>query len=99
THRRVGRLGPGHGAGFVRIMARGFGYEPSDAADAMFSGAQFFDGDWATYGAWDADTLLGVARMLAVAETDAGALFGAATLPLGRNRGAQGALLDARIRE
>ena len=27
------------------------------------------------------------------------ALFGAATLPAGRNRGAQGALLDARIRE
>jgi ribosomal protein S18 acetylase RimI-like enzyme len=37
--------------------------------------------------------------MLVVPETDAVALFGAATLPEGRNRGAQGALLDARIRE
>ena len=99
TDLRISRLGPEHGADFVRIMASGFGYEPSDAADAMFSGAQFFHGDWATYGAWDGDTLLGVARMLVVAETDAVALFGAATLPLGRNRGAQGALLDARIRE
>ena len=65
----------------------------------MFDGGQFFDGDWATYGAWDGETLVGVARMLAVPETEAVALFGAATLPEGRNRGAQGALLDARIRE
>jgi GNAT superfamily N-acetyltransferase len=65
----------------------------------MFDGEQFFDGDWATYGAWDGDTLVAVARMLAVVETDAVALFGAATLPRGRNHGAQSALLDARIRE
>jgi ribosomal protein S18 acetylase RimI-like enzyme len=37
--------------------------------------------------------------MLALAETDSVALFGAATLPEGRNRGVQGALLDVRIRE
>jgi ribosomal protein S18 acetylase RimI-like enzyme len=65
----------------------------------MFAGSQFFDGDWATYGAWDRDTLVGVARMVVVAETESVALFGAATLPEGRNRGAQGALLDARMRE
>ncbi|MFZ2015092.1 MAG: GNAT family N-acetyltransferase [Nocardioides sp.] len=99
TDLRLTRLGPEHAADFVRIMAAGFGFEPTDDADAMFDGAQFFDGDWATYGAWDDDTLVAVARMLAVAETEAVALFGAATLPEGRNRGAQGALLDARIRE
>ena len=99
TDLRITRLGPEHSAAFVRIMAAGFGFEPTDDADAMFDGAQFFNGDWATYGAWDDATLVAVARMLAVAETEAVALFGAATLPAGRNRGAQGALLDARIRE
>ncbi len=99
TDLSITRLGPEHAADFVRIMAVGFGFEPTDDADAMFDGAQFFDGDWATYGAWDDDTLVAVARMLVVAETEAVALFGAATLPEGRNRGAQGALLDARIRE
>lgn len=99
TDLRIERLRPEHGSEFVRIMAAGFGFEPSPGAEAMFAGEQFFDGDWATYGAWDGAALVGVARMLAVAETDAVALFGAATLPEGRNRGAQGALLDVRVRE
>lgn len=99
TDLTITRLDPTHASEFVRIMAVGFGFELTPGAEAMFAGNQFFDGDWATYGAWDGDTLVGVARMIAVAETDAVALFGAATLPEGRNRGAQGALLDARIRE
>jgi|tagenome__1003787_1003787.scaffolds.fasta_scaffold20933746_3 ribosomal protein S18 acetylase RimI-like enzyme len=99
TDLRITRLTPEHAADFVRIMAVGFGFEQTPDADAMFAGEQFFDGDWATYGAWDGDALVGVARMLAVAETEAVALFGAATLPQGRNRGAQGALLDVRVRE
>jgi GNAT superfamily N-acetyltransferase len=99
TDLTITRLGPEHGTDFVRIMADGFGFEVSPGAEAMFAGPQFFAGDWATYGAWDGDTLLAVARMLVVAETDAVALFGAATLPSGRNRGAQAALLDARVRE
>jgi ribosomal protein S18 acetylase RimI-like enzyme len=99
TDLTITRLGPEAGSDFVRIMAAGFGFEQTSAADAMFDGAQFFDGDWATYGAWDGDTLVGVARMLAVPETESVALFGAATLAEGRRRGAQGALLDARIRE
>ena len=99
TDLRVTRLGAEHATDFVRIMAAGFGFEQTAEADAMFDGAQFFDGDWATYGAWDGEKLVGVARMLAVADTEAVALFGAATLPEGRNRGAQAALLDVRIRE
>jgi ribosomal protein S18 acetylase RimI-like enzyme len=99
TDLRISRLGSEHGADFVSIMATGFGFETSPGADAMFSAPQFFEGDWATYGAWDGDALVGVARMLVVAETDSVALFGAATLPEGRGRGAQGALLDARIRD
>jgi ribosomal protein S18 acetylase RimI-like enzyme len=99
TDLAITRLGAEHAPDFVRIMAAGFDFEQTPAAEAMFGGGQFFDGDWATFGAWDGDSLVAVARMLAVAETDAVALFGAATLPEGRNRGAQGALLDVRIRE
>lgn len=99
TDLRISRLEPEHAESFVRIMAAGFGFDASADAFAMFDGAQFFSGDWATYGAWDDEMLVGVARMVCVPETSSVALFGAATLPEGRNRGAQSALLDARIRE
>jgi len=99
TDLRISRLEPEHAGDFVRIMAAGFGFEATPDAFAMFDGGQYFAGDWATYGAWDGETLLAVARMLCVPETSSVALFGAATLPEGRNRGAQTALLDARIRE
>jgi ribosomal protein S18 acetylase RimI-like enzyme len=96
---RIERIGADRAGVFSRIMHTGFQVEPSEASELWFADPAFFDGDWATYGAFDAETLVGVARMLVVAETDAVALFGAATLPEGRNRGAQGALLDVRIRE
>ncbi|HEY2880629.1 hypothetical protein [Nocardioides sp.] len=99
TDLRISRLDAEHAEEFVRIMAAGFGFDASPDAFAMFDGAQYFDGDWATYGAWDGESLIAVARMMCVPETSSVALFGAATLPEGRNRGAQGALLDARIRE
>jgi GNAT superfamily N-acetyltransferase len=99
TDLRIERLGPEHAAAFTEVMAAGFGFDPTPEAHAFFDGAHFFEGDWSSYGAFDGDTLLGVARMLAVPETDSVAIFGAATLPAGRNRGAQSALLDIRIRE
>jgi ribosomal protein S18 acetylase RimI-like enzyme len=99
TDLRIERLGPEHAAAFTDVMALGFGFEASPNAHAFFDGAHFFEGDWASYGAYDGDILVGVARMLAVAETGAVAIFGAATLPEGRNRGAQRALLDVRFRE
>lgn len=99
TDLRIARLGARDAEEFTRVMAVGFGFEPTADAHALFDGPQYFEGDWAAYGAFDGETLVGVARMLVVAETDAVALFGAATLPEGRNRGAQGALLEARIRE
>lgn len=99
TDLRLERLGPESAAAFTDVFAVCFGFDPIPEAHAMFDGAHFYGGDWAAYGAYDGDTLVAVARMLAVAETDAVALFGAATLPAGRNRGAQAALLDVRIRE
>jgi ribosomal protein S18 acetylase RimI-like enzyme len=99
TDLRIERLGPDHAAAFTDVMSIGFGFEATPESHAFFDGAHFFEGDWASFGAFDGDTLLGVARMLAVTETGSVAIFGAATLPEGRNRGAQAALLDARFRE
>ena len=99
TDLRIERLTADHAADFTAVMAVGFGFEVSEAAHALFDGPQYFEGDWAAYGAFDGERLVAVARMVVVAETDAVALFGAATLPEGRNRGAQGALLDVRVRE
>lgn len=99
TDLRVERLGPEHAAAFTDVMGVGFGFEAGPEAHAFFDGAHFFEGDWASYGAFDGDDLVAVARMLAVHETESVAIFGAATLPEGRHRGAQGALLDVRIRE
>jgi ribosomal protein S18 acetylase RimI-like enzyme len=99
TNLRIARLDASYAEAFTRVMSVGFGFDDTPGAHALFDGPQYFDGDWASYGAFDGDTLVGVARMLVVHDTEAVALFGAATLPEGRNRGAQGALLDARIRE
>ena len=99
TDLRIERLDGSFGPEFARIMMVGFGVPPSPEADALFGGAQYFEGDWSTYGAFSGDRLVGVARLLAASETEAVHLFGAATLPEARNRGAQSALMDARIRE
>lgn len=99
TDLRIARLGAEHAEEFTRVMSVGFGFEETPESHALFDGPQYFEGDWAAYGAFDGERLVGVARMLVVPETQAVALFGAATMPEGRNRGAQGALLDVRIRE
>jgi GNAT superfamily N-acetyltransferase len=99
TDLRIERLTAADAEAFTRVMAVGFEFEETAEAHAMFDSPQYFDGDWAAYGAYDGDVLVAVARMLVVPETDAVALFGAATVPEGRGRGAQAALLDARIRE
>ena len=99
TDLRIARLSAADAEAFTHVLAVGFEFDETPEAHALFGGPQYFDGDWAAYGAYDGETLVAAARMLVVPETDAVALFGAATLPEGRGRGAQGALLDARIRE
>ena len=96
---RIERIGSDAAEEFSRIMHVGFQVEPSDHSRRWFADPAFFDGDWATYAAFDGDDPVAVARLLVVAETGAGALFGAATMPAARGRGAQNALLDVRIRD
>jgi GNAT superfamily N-acetyltransferase len=99
TDLRIARLTAEDAPAFTRVMSVGFGFEETPESHALFDAPQYFEGDWAAYGAYDGDTLVATARMCVVRETDAVALFGAATVPAGRNRGAQAALMDARIRE
>jgi GNAT superfamily N-acetyltransferase len=96
---RVERIGAGDAEVFSRIMHIGFQVDPSDASRRWFSDPAFFDGDWATYAAYDGTEPVAVARLLVVAETGSAAMFGAATMPAARGRGAQTALLHARMRE
>jgi GNAT superfamily N-acetyltransferase len=96
---RVERIGADRADAFQRIMHAGFQVEPTDHSRRWFGDPAFFEGDWATYAAFDGDEPVAVARLLVVAETESGAMFGAATMPAARGRGAQNALLDARIRE
>lgn len=99
TDLRIARLTADDAEAYVAVMAEGFGFPVTPEATALFGGPQFYGGDWAAYGAFDGEDLLGVALMLAVPETDAVAMFGASTLARGRNRGAQGALFAARMAE
>ena len=96
---RVERIGADRAEDFQRIMHVGFQVDPTEHSRRWFGDPAFFDDDWATYAAFDGDEPVAVARLLVVAETGAGAMFGAATMPAARGRGAQNALLDARIRE
>jgi GNAT superfamily N-acetyltransferase len=96
---RIERLTADDAAVFSRIMHVGFGVERTDLSERWLADPAFFDGDWVTYAAYEGDEPVAVARLLVVAETQAAALCGAATLPEARGRGAQSALLDVRIRD
>jgi len=99
TDLRIERVGIEHAETFAQVMATGFGAPWTPGTQAMFTMPAGFDGDWATYAAFDGDTVVGVARLLAIPELDTVALFGAATLPEARGRGAQTALMAARLAE
>ncbi|GAA1478088.1 hypothetical protein GCM10009623_25340 [Nocardioides aestuarii] len=99
TDLRVERVGVAHARTFAEVMADGFGVGWSAETEAMFAMTAGFDGDWATYAAFDDDRVVGVARMLVLPDLDTVALFGAATLAEARGRGAQTALMAARLAE
>ena len=52
-------------------MAAGFEVPWTPDVERMFADPAHFGNDWSTYGAWDGDRVVGVARMLAVPETGA----------------------------
>jgi GNAT superfamily N-acetyltransferase len=99
TDLRIERVGAEHAETFAHVMAAGFGAPWTPGTQAMFGMPAGFDGDWTTYAAFDGDTVVGVARLLAIPDLDTAYLFGAATLAEARGRGAQTALMAARLAE
>ncbi len=99
TDLRIEPIGAEHAMTFAEVMADGFGAPWTDGTIAMFTMPAGFEGDWSTYAAFDGDTIVGVARLLAIPDLDTVALFGAATRPEARGRGAQTALMAARLAE
>jgi len=92
TSLRIGPVGPDQAEEAGAVLARGFGWEQEDVVDvyapAVSSGAV------QGLAAWDGDTMVAAAGLglhAAAAE-----MYGAATLPEHRGRGAQSALLTAR---
>lgn len=97
TDLRVCRLGVDHATEYARVIRTGFGMPPDPAMEAWFAEVPSFGEDWVTYGAWAGDDLAAVANLFV--HGDVATLSGAATLPAFRRRGAQSALMAARIRE
>lgn len=97
TDLRIDRLGADHAAEYGRVIRTGFGMPPDPAMEAWFAEVPSFGDDWVTYGAWAGDDLAAVANLFV--HGDVATLSGAATLPAFRRRGAQSALMAARIRE
>ena len=97
TDLRICRLGADQAAEYGRVIRTGFGMPPDAAMEAWFAEVPSFGDDWVTYGAWAGDDLAAVANLFV--HGDVATLSGAATLPAFRRRGAQSALMTARIRE
>ena len=97
TDLRVARLGHEHASGFARVLRTGFDMPPLPALEAWFAEPPSYADGWATFGAWAGDDLAAVANLFV--HGDVLTLSGAATLPRFRGRGAQSALMAARVRE
>ena len=79
-------------AEWARVLFSGFGMP----ADYDVMGTSVDPAVFRRFGAWDGDRLVAAASL--VVDGDAGGMFGAATLPEHRGRGAQSGLLAARLR-
>jgi GNAT superfamily N-acetyltransferase len=97
TDFRLARLTPDDGAAFAHVLGTGFGMPPDPALEAWFAEPVTWTGNWATFGAWAGDELAAAANLFV--HGDVLTLSGAATRPQFRGRGAQTALMAARIRE
>ena len=94
TALRVDKVGPERADEFARVIITGF-----EMPDVMipFARAQLEAPGWAAYAAFDGDELVAAGSMFV--HDDVAQLAGAATLPSHRGRGAQLALMAARITE
>lgn len=91
---RVGRVAPADIPDWSNVIFAGFGM-PTDHLPALLVGAAEST-QMQPFAVWDGDTMVAGASL--VTHGDIGHLAGAATLPAFRGRGAQSALIAARIR-
>jgi GNAT superfamily N-acetyltransferase len=94
TRLQVRELGPADADEYARVYWRGFGM-PNSTFEA-WSRAQVGRPAWQTFGAFEGDVMVGCAALYLDGEM--GGLMGAATLPEHRGKGAQSALMAARLR-
>ena len=94
TRLDVRELGVDDADDFARVYWRGFGVE-SPVLEG-WSRAQVGRPAWRTFGAFEGGVMVGVASLYLDGEM--GGLMGAATLPEHRGKGAQSALMAARLR-
>jgi GNAT superfamily N-acetyltransferase len=91
---RVGPIEPHHAHEWATVMMTAFGFTmPNMIAMAESSVGK---PNWRQYAVWDRERIIAVGGLFVNGEC--ANMFGGATLPEGRRRGAQSALLTARIR-
>lgn len=91
---RVARVVAQDAPAWASVMMQVFGM-PGEGLAGMAASSVGREG-WHPFGAWDGEQLVGTGTMRL--HQDVAQLFGAATLPHARNRGAQSAILAARAR-
>lgn len=89
---RAGPVDPDQIDEWIGVLLDGFGM-PENLADMMTGG---INGGLAPFAAWDGDEMVAAANLYI--HRDVGSLNATATLPTHRNRGAQTALISARIK-
>jgi GNAT superfamily N-acetyltransferase len=89
---RAGPVKPNQIDEWIRVLLEGFGM-PESLADMMTGG---IDGGLVPFAAWDGDEMVAAADLYV--HHDVGSLNATATLPTHRNKGAQTALISARVK-
>jgi ribosomal protein S18 acetylase RimI-like enzyme len=92
TRLRVAAVGPGEVTQATQVLAAGFGMA-ADVVSALYRPA-LARNDFQGFAAWDGERMVAFAAVRVAGET--GQMYGAATLPEHRGRGAQTALLAVR---
>jgi hypothetical protein len=91
---RVGPVEPRHANEWATVMMTTFGLTAPGMTDMAASCVR--RPNWRQYAVWDRERIIAVGSIFVYGEC--AAMFGGATLPEGRGRGAQSALLAARAR-
>ncbi|MGW2462010.1 GNAT family N-acetyltransferase [Streptomyces sp. NPDC001761] len=92
---RVGPVRPDQAHEWATVMMTTFGFTEPAALTDMAASCVGRPG-WRQYAVWEGERIIAVASVFL--NGDCADMFGAATLPEGRRRGAQSALLTARVR-